>query len=64
MINKKEIEDLKLEILKECQRQMLYKGFSVLDVYEIGKELRKKFGIKFEDKTKEQIIEDARRDLC
>lgn len=63
-MNQKDTEQLKLEILKECQRQMLLKGFSVLDVYEIGKSIRTKFNIKFEDKTKEQIIEDARRDLC
>jgi len=58
-----EKEDLKLEIMKEFQRQMLLKGYSVLDVYEIGKAVRSKFNIKYEGKTKEEIIEEARKEL-
>ena len=64
MTDKKEIEELKLEILKEFQRQMIYKGYSILDVYEIGKKIRNKFNIEFDKRTKKQIIEDARKEFC
>lgn len=62
-MNREQIEQEKLEILKECQRQMLLKDISVNIVYEIGKVVRNKFDIKFKPKTRKELIEDARRKL-
>ncbi len=60
---KMKIEDLKLEIFEEFQREMLYRGISVLDAYKIGKAVRIKFNIKHEHKTKTEIIEEVRKEL-
>ena len=54
----------KQEMVKEFQRQMILKGYSVLDIYEISKVVKLKFNVKFDLETKEEIIEKARKEFC
>jgi len=54
------IEDLKLEILKECQRQMILKNINVKVVFDIGRAVREKYDIKYTGKTMKEILEESK----
>jgi len=47
MIKIEDVEKMKLDILKECQRQMLLRRFDVKEIYSISRIVRDKFKIKF-----------------
>lgn len=56
-------EELKLEILKEFQRQMLLVELDLTNILKISEKVREKFNIKFTPLTREEIIKRAREEL-
>ena len=53
-------EDLKLEILKECQRQMLLRNINVKIVFDVGRSVREKFDIKYTGKSMKDILKESK----